>query len=349
MNAKSLTQHGFLDIVKFVFALLIVAAHFITENADGKINSLIGYGISIYVIVVPFFFCSAGFLIFRRFTDDLKEGKGYVLSYCKRILIMYVFWSFVYIVFQISAWIRFGVTQEEVFKYILNVVFYSTYKTIWFLPGLCIGVVLTYFLLRKIGIRYTAIIAAVCYLIGTLGVSYSFLLKDTQILDGYNYVFVSTRNGLFNGFPFVFLGAFLANQITKKRPKGFSFYIIMTIVSGVCFIAEAFLLKFIFKSINANTLLFLIPFTYFFVRLCINIPCTSGRVTKWMRKMSTVIFLSQRIFLTALPVLLPESIFAYMLSGNPYLGCLFVIAVTFVFSAVLVFLSGKSKIIGRLC
>lgn len=342
-------QYGVMDLMKFIFSLLIVIAHYIIENAHGKVSYLIEYGVSIYVIVVPFFFCSAGFLVFRRFSHDLNDEKKYIVSYCKRILIMYLCWSVLYVAINIATWVRFGVTKEEVFKYFLNAVFYSTYKTIWFLPALCVGVVMTYLFIKKIGIKYTALIAVLFYLIGSFGVSYSFLLQDNQILNVYNYIFVSARNGFFNGFPFVFIGALLAQRIENNEKKSFFMNIVLTILFGICFIAEAFVLKFVFKSVNVNTLLFLFPFTYFFVKLCISIPLESGRVLKWMRKMSTVIFLSQRIFLTALPCLFPESIFASLLNGNAYIGCVYVLVATFITSALLVFLSGKSKLISILC
>ena len=41
LNTKE--QYPFLDIVKFLLALLIVFAHFISENAMGRINPLIDY------------------------------------------------------------------------------------------------------------------------------------------------------------------------------------------------------------------------------------------------------------------------------------------------------------------
>lgn len=347
------TQYGMLDIVKFLCAWLIVIAHYVSENASGRINSVIDNATSIYVIVVPFFFCSAGFLLFEKvYGKTSKKRKEAIMSYCKRILIMYLGWSFIYILFQAATWIRFGTTSDEIIRYIINSIFYSTYKTIWFLPALCIGVLVTYWFVECIGINGTIVLAVLFYIIGALGVSYSFLIDGngiaSNLLDKYNFIFVSTRNGLFNGFPFVAMGAWIACQ-KKKEEINVSKYFMMTAFWGVCFVAEAFVLKYKFHSINANTLLFLVPFTYFFVKLCLSIPMESKMSHKWMRKMSTTIFVSQRIFLSALPGLLRESLFASILKGNPYLGCAYVLIGTFLLAESLTFLSKRSRVLSVLC
>lgn len=356
IQSRSSFQNGTIDVVKFLCALLIVTAHFITENAENKVPSFVNYFVSLYVIVVPFFFVCGGYFLFRKIFSEREKGKVYIKNYLKKILIMYLAWSAVYVLFKIAAWIRFGVTFDEITQYLFRAILYSTYKTIWFLPALGIGVLITYLLEKKFGMKITLIVAGCFYLIGALGVSYSFILKGTpaaSVLDTYNYFFESTRNGVFNAFPFVTLGALLAagkikTDVTEKRSSVVP-DLIFTLLFGALFVAEAFLIKTKFSAVNANTLLFLVPFSYFFVKLCLSIPMPSNKVTLWMRKMSTVIFLCQRVFLTALPVLLPESIFASVLSGNCYIGLTAVLISVLAVSALLLLLSKKIKFFSYFC
>lgn len=346
-------QYGAVDLCKFLCALLIVAAHYVTENAAGRIHPLIDYGVSLYVIVVPFFFACGGYFLFKKVFAAPQDGGKAVWAYVKRILMMYGLWSVVYVAFQILTWLRFGVTAGEVAKYALNAVFYSTYRTIWFLPALCIGAGLTWWISRKLGMKGLVIVAGVCYLVGCMGVSYRFLFDGSELfhkmLDSYEYVFESTRNGLFNGFPLVALGAVIAHREQQGKEMDTMPSLIGCGVFAAGFVAEALVLKLRFDAVNANTLILLVPFTYFFLSLCLSIPMASGRVLKWMRCMSTTVFLCQRIWLSALPGLFPGTALAGILAGDPYLGLAYSLGMTLLSAAGLHWLSKRSKLVRAMC
>lgn len=297
------TEYGFVDVIKYLLALLIVSSHYISENAVGRINSLIDYASSLYVIVVPFFFACSGFLLFRKL-DGGTEDWAKVKAYCKKILIMYAGWSLLYFLFTVLTWIRLGTTLEKVLHYLLNAVNYSTYKTIWFLPATVIGALLTYCFTRKIGIRWTIAVGIVFYIIGCFGASYSFLIPENGALSIYNYIFSSTRNGFFNGFPFVLIGYVIA----QKEKAGFNEVrmknLLLTVIFGIVFVAEALLIK-QRGATNVNTLLFLLPFTYFFLQWCLGIRMKTSERTMWLRKMSTDIFLCQRLFFIGITGFVP--------------------------------------------
>lgn len=350
MSSEANRRCGAVDVVKFLCALLIVAAHYVTENATGRIHPLIDYGVSLYVIVVPFFFACGGYFLFRKVFANGDSGA--VKSYIRRILVLYGLWSAIYVTFQVLTWLRFGTTAAEVLRYLLNALLYSTYRTIWFLPALCVGVAVTWWLWNKLGMGWTLAVAGFCCLIGALGVSYSFLITGDPtlkgILDGYNYAFESTRNGLFNGFPFVALGALAARQESRGKRLPMAWAAVLTVLTGIGFVAEAFVLKH-FGAVNANTLLMLIPFTYVFLRLCLRIPLESGKGLLWLRKMSTTVFLCQRLYLTALPALFPRSFFAGLLKGDPYIGLCYVLTVTVLTAAALQLWGKRNRRIGALC
>lgn len=349
--SKRNKEYGFVDIMKFLLSLLIVCAHFISENAAGRISRIVDYASSTYVIVVPFFFVCSGFLLFRKL--DGQDDRGKIMAYCKKILVMYAGWSVLYIGFTIATWIRFGTTVGSVLHYALNAITYSTYKTIWFLPATVVGVLVTYRLYTKRGLKATCVIAGICYVFGCIGASYSFVLSGiaplNKILSIYNFIFYSSRNGLFNGFPFVVLGLL----ISKREKTGFSERnrknLVLTIAFGIGFVAEAFIIKQRFRAINANTLFFLVPFSYYFVSWCLGIQIQPSRVTCWLRKMSTNVFLCQRLYLSALPALLPESFFVGILIGNPYIGLLCILILTIVTAMGLTTISNRNKWFCQFC
>ena len=353
MNQNQNFQYGAVDLAKFLCALLIVTAHYVTENAEGRINIILDYGVSIYIIVVPFFFVCSGYFLFKKILHNQENEKKIIKMYLQQILLMYCGWSCIYIFFKILTWIRFGTSIEIIQKYILNSVFYSTYKTIWFLPALCIGVLLTYYFYTKWGIKKTLVIAILFYILGSLGVSYSFIFENTPIvklLEGYNYIFVSTRNGFFNGFPFITIGLLIANkEYSSENRTSILKSLSLSVLFGVLFVIEAFVLKFRFQTINVNTLLFLLPFVYYFLKLCLGVTIRSGSFFKWMRKMSTTMFLCQRIFLTAIPELFPNCFFSKILEGNPYVGLLYIVCSTLFMSEIILLLAKKSKLVASIC
>lgn len=348
-------QYGMVDVVKFLCAILIVIGHYVTENAwHGRVNVLLEYGVSIFIIVVPFFFCCAGYFLFGKILNNPKNGKNYLYSYCKRIAIMYGGWSLIYFFFVVMTWVRFGTTKKDVVLYFVNALFYSTYNTIWFLPALCIGSLMTYVVIEHLGFKKASLIAVAFYLIGTIGVSYSFLLEKNEflstLLKNYNLIFVSTRNGFFNGFPYIFLGAYIAKKKSEKnKTASIGKFFALCVFWGCCFVIEAVVLKFGFNSVNTHTLLFLVPFTYCFVNLCLLIPFRTNKTLKWLRQMSTAIFLCQRIYLSALPGLFPKSLFSTMLSGNPYIGLTYILTITVVTAALLIGLGKKNRWISAIC
>ena len=76
METMKKEKYGAIDIVKFLFAILIVCAHYISEYADGRINKFIEYASSLYIIVVPFFFVCSGFLLFTKVLSKPSEYEA---------------------------------------------------------------------------------------------------------------------------------------------------------------------------------------------------------------------------------------------------------------------------------
>ncbi len=342
-NDKFHGQYGFLDCIKLILSLLVVGAHYISENAVGRIHPLLDLSSSLYVIAVPFFFVCSGFLLFRKMDGKYDDVK--ICSYCIKLLKMYAWWSVIYILFKLVTWFKFGVSLNEVIYYIITAVTYSTYKTIWFLPATVIGVLITFVLNKKFGIKTTMVIAVIFYSIGCIGASYSFLIHEGtilyKILGSYNLIFSSTRNGIFNGFPFVAMGMLAAKVERASEIKFKVKNLCLLVFLGIAFVAEAFVIKFEFNAENVNTLFLLLPFSYFFLLWSLGIEMCSNKLTVYFRRLSTNIFLCQRLYLTSIPTIFPNSFFGYLLTGNPYIGLTMIIFLTALTSAILIFISNR--------
>ena len=338
-----------LDIGKFICALLIISSHFASEW--GHFSKSVDMLFSIYIIAVPFFFAVSGFLLFNKIENiDATQHKGVLIKYLKKIVLMYLMWSVIYIAFNVATFCKFGVTSQEVIGYIHQCIVYSTYDTIWFLPALGVGVVMVYFMRKVMSFKNIMIVAIVFYIIGILGVTYSGLMVKSELLStiygAYEKVFLTTRNCFFNGFPFVALGAYIAYEVNHGKYKKANLkYAALCAVFGILFVAEAFATKKLLSAPNANTVFMLLPFVYFAVKFLLGVNIPDNKICYVLRKLSTTMFLSQRIFLTALPVLFPNSVFENLLSFNSFGGLIYIIVITIAFSALLTFLGNHNKIV----
>lgn len=334
-------DNSLIDCVKFLFAVLIVMAHYAAEW--GSFPTLIDYGFSLYIVVVPFFFMCSGYFMYKRVlcaTDKKQVYKHYIF----RILKLYAVWSVIYFVFKIAEWVKNGTDIASVLLYFYKSIVFSTYPTIWFLPACAIAAFMM-LCFSKIGVneKKVAVVAFALYAIGSLGYSYSFLIQDTPvnvILNIYKTVFVSSRNGVFNGFPFFFMGCWIAQNEGKKSV---SFYSVTSFVFLLATVIEAVIIKVKFHSIGVDTVFMLLPFTYCFMNLLLKCgSMVSIKSGKSIRTMSTLIFLSQRIFLTGIPKLLPELMAA--VCKNTWGGAIVVLGATMLVSGTIMLGSKKYKI-----
>lgn len=329
-----------LDLAKMLCALLIISAHFASEW--GSFPSVIDYGFSLYIIGVPFFFCCSGFLFFKKlFALGTREEKhAYFVKYQKRIWLMYAGWSLIYLPFQVCIWISHGDVLGEFLKYVHSALVIQTFSTIWFLPALAVGVAITYFLVTRLKKWQLMLIAVVLYVVGALGYTYDFLADAIGlggIYDAYLVVFKTTRNGLFNAVPFIYMGALVARKDITAGVKGFLKYGVLSAFSFVLMIAESLILKLKFNAWGMDTGIFVAVFTYFFIMMLLHIELKENVLWLWCRKISLGVFVSQRLFLTCLPFALP---FVFEpLYSNSYIGLVLVILLTVGFSACLDLLS----------
>ncbi len=344
------TSYSSLDIVKFVCALLLVCAH--TGSSVVRLDRAVDIVTSLYIIAVPFFFTCSAFLFFSRLKRDGESEKQTAAykRYIKRIAMMYLLWSVIYFPFVLCGWVRDGVTPQSVLIYFYRSIVFTSYATIWFLPALLVGVSIVYFLQKWFSYEKILMIGVLFYVIGSLGYSYAGIMQKFPLIHyfyaAWNSVFFTVRDGVFNGFPFAALGAYIS--YSEKRINGMP-ALVLSGVFACLFIVEAFVLKYTvgFPVGGADTVLFLFPFTYFFFQWLLTIRLKSKNIYLWMRELSLLIFLSQRLFLSAIPSLLPSWVMERV-GENATIGMITILGLTFSFSLLLIGLSKKYPILKKM-
>ncbi len=307
MNERKI--YPILDIAKFIMAILILMQHTCNEWAHS--TGLLHYFWGLGNFAVPFFFACSGFLFFSKLSLlNVKEKKIYYKQWSMRIGKMYLVWSFVYFIFVFYNWWQNGFILEKIISYIHRALVFSTFSTIWFLPALWLGVSICCLLTKYFSTRIAFIIVMVLLIIGNIFGSYShvvlYYLPIESFYDLYMDVFITWRNGIFNGAPYVFLGTLIAKGVGCKL--SFNSSVMLAFFFCVLFCLEAFLIVKNNYSNMTDMGFIMFPATYF-VLLAL-VKCKWGIKKNFIhfRNLSMLIFLDQRLFLTAIPMVLSEDV-----------------------------------------
>ncbi len=347
--ATARKQYSSLDLAKFICAILIIILHTAPLSSYSRLLTM-GLRSIITVVAVPFFFITSGFLLFQKLnTLDAAEQKAYFIRYEKRLILMYLLWSVVYFPFVVTGWVQNGCTAMDVLQYVKRIFFEGSFSTIWFLPALIAASAFVYVLHKRLSAKTVVCLAVPFYLFACLGSSYYGLVEKVTALrvlfDAYFSFFDSIKNGLLFGFLFVALGAYFAEWEQKPKMKQMvifsaGFFVLM---AGET-VAQAYLR---WSSNGVDTKLFLAPLAgcLFVAALQMKLPEGHERLWQWMRKMSLMMFLSQRIFLTLFERHLADT----LLVQNSMLYFVSILVLTMAFSAVFIKLAEKVKFLRYFC
>lgn len=302
-------QYASLDVAKFVMAMLILTQHISNEwaHSTGFVHAFFGLG----NFAVPFFFACSGFLFFSKLNSLAKNEHGnYYRNWSLRIGKMYLVWSLIYFCFVLTTWLVDGNIAEQLPSYIHRSLVFSTYATIWFLPALWVGVSICYCLNKKLSLARLSVVMLILWGVGNVFGSYANVMTKIPVVasfyDWYMDIFVTWRNGVFNGAPYVFLGMLLSLGYGNKTPILVD--LILTAVFCLGFCVEAFMITRYGLSSATDMGFLMLPAIFFMMNFLLKWELAPRKIFGQMRNLSMLVFLGQRLFLTAIPSVLPESV-----------------------------------------
>ncbi|MBL4931154.1 acyltransferase family protein [Clostridium paridis] len=271
-----------INIMRVICAILVITIHTSALYDLGKIpGETLSLGIA--RIAVPFFFITAGYFYYERFNQ-----KGYLFKYLKRIFIYYLGFSFAYTILAFSYIKQRNYSLELIIK---DFLFDGFSPTLWYLPALILSIVVVALFLRKNWVKGLMLLSVIVYAIGLLGDTYYGLIEGTaiqNIVNGYNSIFVHTRNGVCFGVPFLTIGILINKYNLNDKIKKSTLFIIL---SSVIFGIEAYLLIVNNIPIDHNmyiSLALVVPFI--FIGLLNSKIGISERRSKLFRDMSLWIY-----------------------------------------------------------
>lgn len=280
------------DAVKFIMAVCVIILH--THPLEG-INHTLNFITADVLgrIAVPFFFMATGFLLAQRKGDGYFFGIDHVKKYVYRILKLYIIWTAIYLpviiyknIIDSGEGLRYGILTS-----IRDFIFVGSYGHLWYLPATAVGVAAVFFLTEKIGERWSGILLFFLFLAGLLAQSYYGLLEmwtggGGLVWDALRLlkkVMVTSRNGIFFGSFFIYMGGWTARRYEKIRLNTWAAWL-GAVISAVLFGYEEVWLQRLGFVREGDMYLMLVPSAFFLLLASLCIPIQ--RDTVLLRKMS---------------------------------------------------------------
>lgn len=259
-------NYDMVDLLKFVFAILIVALHTqflksFSEYGNFFVTSIFSR------IAVPYFFMISGFLLLKKvqlFGEE--EKKIYIKKYIKRLGIMYAIWSLIYALFYIMADIfKNRLNIDSMILWLKNILFLND-GVLWYIQVLIVVVIIFYICYEKGWWKILLMVSLILYVLQVIGGTYNvFISNETTrlLLEKMNIT-------LFKGLIFFNLGAHIAHQDKKidtyKNMKLILFYLFFLTCEVSLFMSED-----IIQLNNIRGYFFSLPLlTYYLVILSLN-------------------------------------------------------------------------------
>ncbi len=217
-------NYVWIDIIKLICAVFIVGIH--TEVLNNKEDTIQWYMMHLlFKLAVPFFFVCSGFLFGKKYLENPADLKKISKKQIKRLLIPFIFWMLVSLPYEIITTVK----EEKVFIIVIEIIkkaIFYPWGALWFLLAVIVAIIIEYFFLKKNKLNWAMVLSIFLFVFGLLGNSYYFVIKGTvfqKVMDMYTNIFITTRNGIFVGFPLFTLGICIAQKEewikTIAKPK----------------------------------------------------------------------------------------------------------------------------------
>jgi serine/alanine racemase len=270
-----------LDWFRLICAFLIIAIHTsplfsFSETADFMLTRIFAR------VAVPFFFMTTGYFAYSKLN---QASIDFLKSFCKKTALLYTLGIGLYLPLNMYAGYFKDLTPVGLLK---DIVLDGTFYHLWYLPGVLLGMVIVWLLLKHTGMFYSVLICLFLYVIGLFGDSYYGLGLHIPILKSfYDLIFqVSdyTRNGIFFAPIFLVLGAQIGS---RKKLIPLNRNIRALTIAIPLFVIEALALHFFGMMRHDSMYILLLPVMYFGFILLIHFNSSTN---KSVRAISTTMY-----------------------------------------------------------
>lgn len=291
-NLKKQKTYRSIDCTKFLLSLFVVGIH--TDPFEKTIVGMVAK-LLVFSLAVPMFFSISGYFISSKCKEQSNDA---FVKYCMHIGKMYLVWTILYlpeIIREYRSHQGWGLIKDGRVVLLRNLFVCGSYNQLWYLIATIWGGVLLYLSYKYI--QNEKIIVLLCG-----GICVISMLLDScagmipmslrYIGEMYQGYFVSVRNGVLFGFPFMGVGI-CARLIEKEQTR--KSVVFLSINALVLFTLRA-IATFVIKHYDMDFGMVITPGTWtlsllmMLLLLQVEMPL-SQEMSIWLRKSSTLVFL----------------------------------------------------------
>lgn len=333
------------DIAKLIMSFFVAAIHI---KPFSSISTIVNFYIveCIGRMAVPIFFSIAGFFLYKKIFNNQSNYYEIVKKYVLRIFSIYLIWSILYYIPYSDGKISFLLIKSFIIKFLLKGIF----SQLWYMQSLIVGVILSTFCSKKIGIKNTLILSFVFFIIGLLIVPYypyicrtiSIPYKIKRLIDSMGYK--TGRNGLFFGMFFITMGGYISKYQDLLLKKNVQKYVLMFILSVILLVIESNIIK----NLNGQYYglqLSLVPcsFSAMLLMLIYNAKFNRNINTSNIRSLSFLIYLIHEWISYLYKHTIQKVIIINGVFQNSLIKYIIIMIITIVISELIIYLSKTNK------
>lgn len=302
-----------IDFFKLIFSICVVCIHtgflsFLPPDIAWFINRLI------FRIAVPFFFVVNGFFLYKRVCDFQKKAERNLIEYNKKMLKTYaiytLIYSFLYLLKEILLHRNLNNSILELLHYLIVYPIGAMWYVWALILSVCIIIIINKFTEINRILYKLFLITFVFYCVGLLFNSYYFIIENTpfqNIADIYISVFLTSRNAIFVGLPFIFLGMVMRKIIDNGFYMNKGKIIILLIFSYILFFIELVL---IYKKTYVDDKSMFLSF-YLIIPLILIFACETNMkfIDKYdLRALSSFVYYNHMIYVMFYSLVLNDGV-----------------------------------------
>lgn len=206
-----------IDVIKVCMAVFVIATHtsLFSFINDKEIENIITVALS---VKVPFFFAASGFLVWNKIHNASKEDKLIrIKKWISKTFRLYWVWTLIYLPFTIYGFYLdgIGIVKSIIFFFrnflLVGQNFWSW--PLWYLLGMLVAGLILYIIV-KYEIR-DYVMYSIAFVLAIIGALLNYFHEYGImgiITEPYFKLFYTTRNGFFEGFPYIVIGIAVASH-----------------------------------------------------------------------------------------------------------------------------------------
>lgn len=208
-------RNDWVDVLKYVSALLIIAIHC---NLFQDVNRTLYFAVVNVIcrFAVPFFAMCTGYFLAKkeRTADNSAAVNRMFLRQEKKLILLYIVWSGVYLLWSIPKWINTGWLSAHAFlDYAVGAATKGAYFHLWYLLSLLLALPLLLLCLKKCKPKQMLALAICLYAVKAIQYAYYVFLPAWA---GTALTLLYRLPGLFDAvfclLPLLLLGAYCARE-----------------------------------------------------------------------------------------------------------------------------------------